>query len=392
MTKRPIIRRRLSGFLRYFCLSGHRGNRTNDRFGRGFIKGGLTLVVQSLCTFNLALLSASFASCAEESATPPPTSIDRLEQTNSQELLEAMLQLQGQLRANQLAIEQNEREAKEATAHNAEALSNGFGKIENAFSAQQEDFSARSTRELEAMKSSNRALLIVACTFAAIALLAMVVTGYFQWRMSNVWADLSSVFPMARSLARGSTVAALGGDGQPLVPLGPVENSNLRLLAAIEQLDKRIQDLEHISKPAVKGPDPVLLSGDDHDQAAASKPGTTRDSDQTATTGDARISELLQQGHARLKENDLEAGLRCFDEVLVLNPNHSEALVRKGATLERMKKHDEAFECYDRAIAADDSMTIAYLYKGGLCNQLDRFKEALECYEKALKTQDRWGA
>jgi len=77
--------------------------------------------------------------------------------------------------------------------------------------------------------------------------------------------------------------------------------------------------------------------------------------------------------------------------VLSLNPNQSEALVRKGATLELLKKLNEAFECYDRAIAANDSMTIAYLHKGGLCNRLERFKEALECYEKALRTQEGWG-
>lgn len=100
---------------------------------------------------------------------------------------------------------------------------------------------------------------------------------------------------------------------------------------------------------------------------------------------------LLTQGQSRLKENDSEAALRCFNEVLSLDPNHSEALVRKGATLERLKKLNEAFECYDRAIAVDDTMTIAYLHKGGLCNRLERFKEALECYEKALRTQDEWG-
>ena len=93
-----------------------------------------------------------------------------------------------------------------------------------------------------------------------------------------------------------------------------------------------------------------------------------------------------------LKQNDWPAALQCFDEVLALEPNHGEALVRKGAALEHMKKLSEAFECYDRAIAADESMTIAYLHKGGLCSRLERFKEALECYEKALRTHTEWGS
>ncbi len=75
--------------------------------------------------------------------------------------------------------------------------------------------------------------------------------------------------------------------------------------------------------------------------------------------------------------------------MLALDPNHTEALVKKGAALERLHKLNEAIECYDRAIAVDGSMTTAYLYKGGLYNRLERFKEALQCYEKALRTHDQ---
>ena len=76
----------------------------------------------------------------------------------------------------------------------------------------------------------------------------------------------------------------------------------------------------------------------------------------------------------------------------MLDPDHSEALVKKGAALERLQKLNEAIECYDRAIAVDSSMTTAYLYKGGLYNRLERFKEALQCYEKALHTHDQRGS
>jgi tetratricopeptide (TPR) repeat protein len=116
--------------------------------------------------------------------------------------------------------------------------------------------------------------------------------------------------------------------------------------------------------------------------------------DPEALGGDlqARIAARLEQGQSLLKQNDWEAAVHCFDEVLALAPSHSEALVKKGAALERLKKLNEAFECYDRAIAADESMTVAYLHKGGLCSRLERFKEALECYEKALRTHSDWGS
>ncbi len=59
-------------------------------------------MVQGICTFSLVLFSAPFESFADESGTPAPTPIGLYEGTNSQALLEAILQLQGQLRANQL--------------------------------------------------------------------------------------------------------------------------------------------------------------------------------------------------------------------------------------------------------------------------------------------------
>ena len=80
--------------------------------------------------------------------------------------------------------------------------------------------------------------------------------------------------------------------------------------------------------------------------------------------------------------------LGCFEQALALEPNHAEALVRKGVALERLQKPDEAIACYDQAIAADASLTVAYLYKGGLFNRLERFNEALACYEQALRTQE----
>jgi tetratricopeptide (TPR) repeat protein len=90
-----------------------------------------------------------------------------------------------------------------------------------------------------------------------------------------------------------------------------------------------------------------------------------------------------------LDQDQAEAAVDLFDQVLQSEPDHAEALVKKGSALEKLRKLPEAIECYDRAIAADASMTIAYLYKGGLYNRMERFGEAVECYEKALQTQEK---
>jgi hypothetical protein len=264
-------------------------------------------------------------------------------------------------------------------------------RIEREFSEQQQSFLARSTSELDAMQSTNRNLLFVVIAFAATGFLAMLITACFQWRVSNAWARISKAMPVAFGQGHHPAIAAVGAAGHPLAPSPSIEDSNLRLFAAMDRIERSIEDLERMRGLALQ--DPAHLQGH------ASKAPQAPMSDQTdaathpvATTDEARISMLLNQGQSRWRENDLEAALECFDKVLSLNPNQSEALVRKGATLERLKKLNEAFECYDRAIAANGSMTIAYLHKGGLCNRLERFKEALECYEKALRTQEGWSS
>ena len=84
-----------------------------------------------------------------------------------------------------------------------------------------------------------------------------------------------------------------------------------------------------------------------------------------------------------------DKALECFEVALGLEPEHAEALVKKGGALEKLGRTDEAIACYDHAIAADETLTIAHLHKGGLFNRLARYDEALRCYEQALRTQEK---
>ena len=376
MRKGPVIQERWTGFPIHPCLSSRRGKRHTSVIGKP-----LAFLVPGICALSIVLADASLEAFGEENVTSTPAPIVQPEETNSQEMFQAILQIQGQLRSNEMAIEQDKREAKEAAARNADLLSNGLQRIETAFSTQQEDFSIRSARELEAMQSSNRSILIVSATIASVVLLAMLITGYFQWRASKVWERISTVSP----------IAALGISSQPVLPSGPLEDANLRFLRALEQLEKRIHHLEQSSKPTLRIHAPASSFGEDEGLSAASMSGpptVASDQSRASQDQDAQIPTLLRHGRSKLKENDLEAALKCFDQALSLNPNHSEALVRKGATLELLKRPSEASECYDLAIAADDTMTSAYLHKGRLYNRLGRFKEALECYENALRAQE----
>jgi len=317
--------------------------------------------LRGLLVFALVLGSGSGIGRGAESNSPPP-SPSPIESTNFPPLLRTCLQIQEQLYSTQLALEQSRQETRAAATQNAAAVSKGLQAIQEAFAAQR-------VQDWDERQRSNRVTLILAGTLAALGVLAMLILTCFQWRMSQGLAGIAAAWPAALGLGSPSARAAVG----------PAEPSRLRLLGAMAQLDQRIQEFKGALSPGDNGS--LALELDPGAPALGAAPSRANDH--------ARIALLLHQAHSLMQLDNAEAALACFEAVLALNPNHTEALVRKGAALERLHKLNEANECYDRAIAVDSSLTTAYLHKGGLYNRLERFKEALQCYGEALRTHDQ---
>jgi tetratricopeptide (TPR) repeat protein len=332
-------------------------------------------VIRGAILFTFMLAACPLGSVAAENG--PETA----KETNSLEL-RTYLQLQEQLHATQLAIERNRKEADYAAAQATEALAGRLQAIEQSLLTQR-------ARELEAMQSSNKVMLVVAGAFAAMGFMAMLLMAYFQWRTVSRLAEISAALPGAgRALGAGRPIASLGPGDTQFIPVGRAEQSNLRMIDALERLEKRIHELEHTAHPPLQ--EATVFNAEP--APANSGPANGSPANGTAATEAARIRMLLGKGQSLLNLDQAEDALVCFDEALKLDSRNTEALVKKGAALERLRKLDEAIDCYDRAIAADDSMTIAYLYKGGLFNRMERFNEALECYEQALRTQEKGSA
>jgi len=339
--------------------------------------------------FICGVLVLAFFGCLSTSggeASAGASQSAKSEETNAQETLRNYVQLQEQVHAAQLAIEQTRKENAEAAARNAEVLVQRLQAIEGALSTQR-------ARELEAMQSSNRVMLIVAGTFAFVGVAAMLLMAFFQWRTVHGLAAISAGLPSVRLLGPGSPVGALATGDMPLRLDGHVEQANSRLIGALEQLEKRIYHLENTSRPALSeqstekpGNSPAHGNGN----GRTAEPLSSSASDgKSIPSGQEHLKQLLASGQALLDEDKPERALASFEQALVLSPRHGEALVKKGTALERLQRLDEALACYDEAIAADSSFTIAYLHKGGLFNRLERFGEALQCYEEALRTQER---
>ncbi len=323
------------------------------------------------------LVLASLPAAAADSNAPPfpPGTLD----TNaSMEALRSYLELQAQLHAAQLAIERNRQENEAAANRNAEALTNGLQLLRQTLNEQQ-------SRELETMRSTNHLVLAAAATLAAVGVLALLLTAYLQWRAMIRIAQLPTPAGNTLALWAGRAYPTLGPGDMPLVSAGTAEQSSARLLGVIDRLERRIVELEH----SARAPLSERAASADEPKKVSAAPLTEPLPVPVSEPKPSRTALLLAKGQSLLDQEDSEKALGCFEEALVLEPRHPEALVKRGVALERLRRTEEAIRSYDDAIAADGSMTIAYLYKGGLFNRLERYNEALACYEQALRTQER---
>lgn len=311
----------------------------------------------------------------------PPAAADQAQATNAEETLRSYLQLQEQVHAAQLAIERTRQDSEAAAAHNAEVMEARLQAIAQSLNSQRE-------QELEAMRGSNRSMLIVAVLFSATGVLAMLVTAFFQWRTVHRLAEITACLPSSRQLGPPPAVAVLGPGDAHAITEGVAEQANMRLLDAVGRLEHRLQELEHTTQSHSNGGGPVAALSDAAPANAPGQPNAAAPGEVAASPEAERITLMLGKGQSLLNLDQPQEALACFDAILEIDARHTEALVKKGAALERLRKLDEALECYDRAIAADGSLTIAYLYKGGLFNRQERFSDALRCYEQALHTKE----
>lgn len=312
---------------------------------------------------------------AADSTTPLVASEPPQENSGSNDALRAYLQLQGELHDTQLAIERSRQEAQAAAAQDAAALSNRLQAIERSLLEQR-------ASESQTAQSTNHLLLMIVGIFALVGFAAALLTAFFQWRAVSRLAEISTALSASRSLAFPTAALAVGE--HEALGRGSVEQSNTRLIGLVQQLEKRIAELEHTAALPLKE-SATSTNGNGHVEEQ-SHPELALDA--AVDDKSAQIAKLLERGQTLLIEQPEEA-LAAFDEILAADPNNAEALVKKGTALEKMRQPQEALECYDRAIAADGSLTIAYLHKGGLCSRLEKYGEAMECYERALHTQEK---
>jgi tetratricopeptide (TPR) repeat protein len=263
--------------------------------------------------------------------------------TNADAVADGLVQLQAQLHAAQLQIEQSREENSALAQSNSDAMNARIAQLEQTISTQR-------AGDAEVARRTQQLTLYLIGSFGFAGLVILLLMGYFQWRAFSQLAKISSQYTALLSASEG--VHQLAAPGR-----ATVETSNARLLDVIGRLEKRILELESggrlLSEPSAKSID------------------------------------SLAEGQKFLDANEPQKALDCFEKFLSAQPQNAETLVKKASALEKLGRADEALAFCDRAISADASLVTAYLHKGGLLNKLARYEESLKCYEQAMLVQDK---
>jgi hypothetical protein len=191
--------------------------------------------------FLVGVFCALMARVAPAADTPAPEiSPPNTNAVSAGEMQRAFAQLQEQIHAAQVAIERVQLDAQAASRQNAEDLAARFQLFEKSLNTQR-------ASEFEAMQRTNRLTLLVAGIIAAVVFITMLFTAYFQWRVAARLAELSSVRPTLLTLANSRALSELEA-GRQAASSQAVEQANARLLGAVEQLRRRILELEQIAR------------------------------------------------------------------------------------------------------------------------------------------------
>ena len=322
--------------------------------------------------FAAACIAALFAVRSPAADTNSPPSAPATPPTTppadaaAQGVLNTYLQIQAQLHDTQMALEKTREEARQNAADTAARIQ-----------SLEQNLAAQRASELETVQKNQQSMFMMAGAFGLTVLAAVLFMVYLQWRAVTRLVELSGQRPAGYLPGNGRVPTSL-------VTGAGIAEANTRLFGAVDQLQKRILELEQGWRAALAEKNPAMAGENKNEATAATNPKSNGHGE--------RIANLIADAQTLLNASQPEKALRLFDEALAIDAKHADALIKKGGALEKLERFNEAVACYDRVIEGGGPTTIAYLQKGGLFNRLARYDEALKCYEQALQAQEKKSA
>jgi eukaryotic-like serine/threonine-protein kinase len=105
--------------------------------------------------------------------------------------------------------------------------------------------------------------------------------------------------------------------------------------------------------------------------------------------GESQAWEYANRGASLNALRRFEEALRCCDKALNNDARLAGAWYNKGNSLVNLHRVGEALRCYNRALALDPQIPLAWNNKGLILDMLGRYQEAIRCYDCALELDTR---
>ncbi len=96
--------------------------------------------------------------------------------------------------------------------------------------------------------------------------------------------------------------------------------------------------------------------------------------------------KILNQATIEFNLGNFKKALALFEQVLQLEPLHSNALIKKGNILGKFGKYDDAIESYDKILEIEPQNALALVNKGLALHYLEKYDSAISCYNTILQT------
>lgn len=99
------------------------------------------------------------------------------------------------------------------------------------------------------------------------------------------------------------------------------------------------------------------------------------------------IQETFNIAVKNHQEGKTEVAKELYNQVLKIDPNHSQALKNIAIIFINLKDFQKAKECYEKVVEIDPNSTDAYYNLGLIFKELKEYQKAKSCYEKADNIQ-----
>ena len=100
---------------------------------------------------------------------------------------------------------------------------------------------------------------------------------------------------------------------------------------------------------------------------------------------DLIVKETFNLAIKNHQENKIDIAQELYNQVLKINPGHTQALNNLAVIFTNLKEYQKAKSCYEKAIEYNSNYTNAHFNLGNLFKKLGENQKAKSCYEKAIE-------